>query len=93
MVFTLLFATILTGAASSALSADAYPSRPIRMIVPVAPGGGGDITGRALAQKLAASFGQQVIVDNRAGAGGVLGFEVAARANPDGYTFPEATDK
>jgi len=73
--------------ATFAQAAENFPSKPIRMIVPVAPGGGGDITGRAIALKMSDALGQQVIVDNRAGAGGVVGFEVAARAEPDGYTF------
>lgn len=81
----LAIVTALT--ASLATASEVYPNKPIRLIVPVAPGGGGDITGRALAQKLSEAFAQQVIVDNRPGAGGVVGFEAAARANPDGYTF------
>jgi len=65
----------------------AYPSKPIRMIVPVAPGGGADITARALAQKLTELWGQQIIIDNRAGAGGIVGLEIGARSAPDGYTL------
>lgn len=72
---------------SLAHATDAYPDKPIRLIVPVAPGGGADITARALAQKLAAAWGQQIIVDNRAGAGGTVGMEIGARATPDGYTI------
>ena len=70
---------------------DAYPNKPIRMIVPVAPGGGADITARALAQKLSAAWGQQIIIDNRAGAGGTVGMEIGARATPDGYTLIEGS--
>ena len=77
----------LPGMARSA--AMAYPNKPIRMIVPVAPGGGGDITTRVIAGKLAERWGQQVIVDNRAGAGGIVGLEILARAAPDGYTIAQ----
>ena len=63
-----------------------YPSKPVRLIVPFAPGGSNDIMARITAQKLTESFGQQVIVDNRAGASGIVGTEIAAKAPPDGYT-------
>jgi tripartite-type tricarboxylate transporter receptor subunit TctC len=74
-----------------AFAATAYPDKPIRLIVPVAPGGGADITARAVAQKLAAAWGQQIIIDNRAGAGGTVGMEIGARATPDGYTLIEGS--
>jgi tripartite-type tricarboxylate transporter receptor subunit TctC len=76
----------LIGVAASA-AAQNYPTRPIRFLVPFGPGGVGDITSRAVAQKLSESLGQQVIVDNRPSAGGTVASEVVARAEPDGYTW------
>ena len=67
--------------------ADDYPSRAVRMVVPFAPGGASDIVGRIIQPKMSQEFGQQIVIDNRAGASGNIGVEVAARANPDGYTF------
>lgn len=67
--------------------AQEYPRRAIRLIVPFAPGGGNDTVARVIAQSAGASLGQPVVVDNRAGAGGMLGAELAARAPPDGYTL------
>lgn len=64
-----------------------YPNKPLRLIVPFAPGGGNDTVARALATQLAASMGQPVVVDNKAGAGGVVGADLAAKAAPDGYTL------
>ena len=66
--------------------AQSWPARPIRWVSPFAPGGGADITSRAIAQKLGPALGQQVIVDNRGGAGGMVGTEIAAKSPPDGYT-------
>ena len=72
---------------ASCACAQSYPVKPIRFIVPFPPGGGNDIVGRIVAQKLAEGLGQTVIVDNRGGAGGTLGTELAAKAPPDGYTL------
>jgi tripartite-type tricarboxylate transporter receptor subunit TctC len=81
-------------AAQQPTSADAiksFPNRPIRMLMPNAPGSSTDILGRIVANKLGEVLGQQVVVDNRAGAGGVLGMEIAKNANPDGYTLISAS--
>src|SRR4051794_30494817 len=72
---------------TAAAAAQTYPTRPVRMIVPIAPGGGQDFVARMIAQRLTTALGQQVIVDNRPGAGGVLGTHVAEKAPPDGYTL------
>jgi tripartite-type tricarboxylate transporter receptor subunit TctC len=68
-------------------SVQAYPNRTIRLVVPSSPGGSSDTLGRLMAQKVAASFGQQVVVDNRAGAGGIIGVDQVAKSAPDGYTL------
>ncbi len=81
-----LAAVVALNAANGAAAADAYPAKVIRMIVPYSPGGTGDTIGRAVGAKLAEILGQQVIVDNRPGAGGNIGAEAAVRAVPDGYT-------
>jgi tripartite-type tricarboxylate transporter receptor subunit TctC len=79
---------LLAGAVISAHGAEAtYPTRPVRVIVPFAPGGPSDILGRLMAQKLTDAMGQTFVVDNRGSAGGVVGFEIAAKAVPDGYTI------
>jgi tripartite-type tricarboxylate transporter receptor subunit TctC len=75
------------GAASLLVSAQQFPVKPVRIIVAFPPGGGTDIVARLVGQKLSEAWGQQAIVDNRAGAAGVIGTEAAARAAPDGYTW------
>jgi tripartite-type tricarboxylate transporter receptor subunit TctC len=88
-----MFRRVAAATIACALSAAAFaqtptfPTRPVRIIVAFPPGGGTDIVARILGQKLGESWGQQAIVDNRAGASGVIGTEAAARAAPDGYTW------
>ena len=73
--------------APAAVQAQPYPTRPIRMVVPFAPGGPSDILGRALGQSVTERLGQQIVIDNRGGGGGNIGAEIAARSVPDGYTI------
>ncbi len=83
----LLSACALSGAVAPAHAADApYPTKPVRFIIPFAPGGGNDIVGRLLGAKLSEAWGQQVVIDNRPGAGGNIAAETTARAAADGYT-------
>ncbi len=78
---------LLLGAASYPACADVYPNKSIRLIVPFAPGGGNDTVARAVAQQMSHNLGQAVVVDNKPGAGGVLGADLASKALPDGYTL------
>lgn len=83
----LAVACLMAAGAVHAQSAPAYPARPVRMVVPFAPGGASDFVGRLIQPKLVQELGQQVVIDNRAGASGNIGVEVAARATADGYTL------
>ena len=74
-------------ATNAAAQSENYPARPIRIVVGFTPGGGPDITARFIAQKLAESWPQNVVVDNRPGAGGTIAAQLVAHANPDGYTL------
>jgi tripartite-type tricarboxylate transporter receptor subunit TctC len=87
----IVLTAIALAATASAAAAQSYPTRPIRMILPNPPGGANDIVGRIVAQKLGMILGQQLVVDNRGGAGGAIGAEIAGGAAPDGYTLLAAT--
>ncbi len=79
--------TILLAATGPAYAADAFPTRPVRLVVPVPPGGSSDFVARILGQKLTDLWGQQVIVDNRPGAAEIIGTDLVAKSNPDGYSL------
>ncbi|HUL89456.1 MAG TPA: tripartite tricarboxylate transporter substrate binding protein [Pseudolabrys sp.] len=83
----LIVAATLLLALTPGTFADDYPNRPVRLIIPFPPGGSNDVVGRLVAQQLSIKLGQQVYVDNRAGAGGTIGTEACATATPDGYTI------
>lgn len=87
----LLCITVIVAAAATAVHAQPYPNRAVRMIVAFPAGGGTDIVARVVGAKLGEGLGQQVVIDNRAGAGGVIGTKAAATAAPDGYTIFMAT--
>lgn len=88
--FAILFSLIATNH-NQAAAATAYPSKPIRLIVPYTPGAGTDFTAREVGQQITKTLGQQVLVDNRPGAGATLGHAIVSRAQPDGYTLLLAT--
>jgi tripartite-type tricarboxylate transporter receptor subunit TctC len=91
-VALLTVALILALAPFERAAAQDFPSRPVRFVVPYAAGGSGDLLARLLGNKLASIWGQQVVIDNRPGAGGLIGTEFAAHSEPDGYTLYLATD-
>jgi len=82
-----LFPAASLGTAALAIAQDNYPSRPVKIIAPQAPGGGVDLVARIIADKLRAAMGQPFLVDNQAGAGGAIAAQTTARAQPDGYTL------
>ncbi len=84
------FAITLGGLATGAM-AQSYPAKPVRFVIPFTPGGNTDVLGRLIGQKLGEAWGQQVVVDNRPGAGGTLGVDLAAKSPPDGYTIVMGT--
>jgi len=87
----LTLATLAPLGASAQTAAPAWPARPVRLVIPFPAGGATDIVGRLLAQKLGAALGQQVVVDNKPGAGGTIGADLVAKAAPDGHTLLLAT--
>jgi tripartite-type tricarboxylate transporter receptor subunit TctC len=86
-IATVIFAVSGALLASGAAYAESYPDKPIRLVVPVAPGGANDILARAIGPKLTESWGKPVVVDNRPGGGGTIGTALVAKAKPDGYTL------
>ena len=85
---TVVAGLLLAGAVSGTQAAEAWPNqRPIRFVVPFAPGGPSDILSRLMGAKLSDAMGQQIVVDNRGSVGGIVGFEIGAKAPPDGYTL------
>jgi tripartite-type tricarboxylate transporter receptor subunit TctC len=87
LVRLILVVMAAAGATASLASELRYPYKPIRMLVGFSPGGGTDVAARIIGKKLAEAWNQQIVIDNRAGAGGLVAFEMTAKANPDGYTL------
>src|SRR5258708_25261652 len=80
-------ALAMSGTVQFVYAQTGYPNKPIRLIIPFAPGGGTDLTARAIAMKLTEAWGQTVVPDNRAGANGTIGVDIATKSPPDGYTL------
>ena len=91
VLLALAFVAAVAGATSREALAQAFPSRPIKLIIPFPPGGPTDAAGRLIAQKMSEGLGQQVVVETRAGASGIPGTDAGAKAAPDGYTLTYAT--
>ena len=91
MLHRIIIVVVAAFTAIAPVAAQNYPARPVRFIVPFAPGGNTDVQGRLIAQKLSELWNQQVVVDNRAGAGGTLGIEMLSKAPADGYTIALAS--
>jgi tripartite-type tricarboxylate transporter receptor subunit TctC len=87
LYLALVFTTALLAATAAGAFAQGYPTKPVRWIVPYPPGGGADLVGRVIGQKLNEKWGQQVVIDNRGGAGATIGTGIVAKSDPDGYTF------
>lgn len=90
-VAALLGALLTSAVFGQSPPARAFPERPVRLIVPYPPGGGSDVMARILAPKMSEGLGQQVVIDNRAGAATIIGLDLLAKSPPDGYTFGIAT--
>jgi tripartite-type tricarboxylate transporter receptor subunit TctC len=86
LVFAAALSALVAPRADAADALASFPSKPVRLIVPFTPGGSTDILARAIGQKLGETWGQSLVIDNRPGAGGIIGMELAAKAAPDGYT-------
>lgn len=84
---TKVMAAIVLAVTMTTAAAQGYPSKPLRLIVPLSPGSGADIAGRIVTKHMSEALGQPIVVDNRPGAGGVIGTQVVAKAQPDGYTL------
>src|SRR3954463_792852 len=87
----ILSSTMLLAAFAANAATETWPTKPVRLIAPSSPGSGVDIVSRIIAQPLGAELGQQVVVDNRAGAGGNIGADIAAKSVPNGYTIIMST--
>src|ERR1700712_1922191 len=87
LTLTVLASLLFVAHDAAAQTQGAYPTRPIRVVVPFAPGAGTDLSMRTIAPKLSEALGQQIIVDNRVGASGIVGTTIVAKAAPDGYTL------